>query len=636
MEKEIFNLYNSKKGMSLPSEEMKWLDYYDNDAFEKAVNVPNNMILWDRIESKLKEYYDIPAIEYFNRIISRDDFIESVYDWAKIFKELGVEEDDVVPIYGPFFPDIAAMLFALNIIGASGYCLKLAIDKNSLNEETDGCKVAVVFNDMYGNVKEVFDDARFKKVVVATAYDSMPRPKKEIVKFISNIQKLKNGSLIPNDKNKFIWIDDAKKMLSNNSDNLKAPFKANRNFIITSSSGTTVGGVVKGTPVTNETALSQLSILDNSKVNYFAGDSCLLSFPPTASTATFCQYILPLDRGMSLLMDPRISSEQFYKLIMTKNPSVAIGTGVFWEVFFLKLQKEILSGKKVDLSFMKMPIMGGEGTTVKALEWMNKILRECKNDYGMHNGYGMSEMFSVLCVEKPYIPMTDVEKEKPYISVGFPFPGNRVGIFDKDGKELGYNEKGEIWIQSKSIMPGYYNKPELTKKTIVDEWLRTGDIGEISESGRLYVLGRKSNLIYQSNNLDIYSFDIENVIKENKNIKDAIITQMPLCDGGTAINAHIIIDEDSNISKSELYKQLDSTISSRFSNIIKINGYLVHDTIFDYSPTTIKIDRNKLSNILSGYERVNNDNLIEEVSYNFNDGYYEEKDNNVKKLILRQ
>lgn len=630
-----FKLYNSKKISLLPSEEMKWLNYYDKGAYDLAIDVPKNMTLWDRIESKLKEYYDVPAIEYFNRIISRDDFIESVYEWAKVFKELGVEEDDVVPIYGPFFPDIAAMLFALNVIGASGYCLKLAIDKDSLNQETDGCKVAVVFNDMYGNVKDVFDDARFKKVVIATAYDSMPRPKKEIVKFISNIQKLKNGSLISNDKNKFIWADDAKKMCTNCSENLKVPFKANRNFIITSSSGTTVGGVVKGTPVTNETALSQLAILDNSKVNYCYGDSCLLSFPPTASTATFCQFILPLDRGMSLIMDPRISSEQFYKLIMSEKPSVAIGTGVFWEVFFLKLQKEILSGKKVDLSFMKMPIMGGEGTTVKALEWMNKMLKDCGNNYGMRNGYGMSEMFSVLCVEKPYIPMTDREKEKPYISVGFPFPGNRVGIFDKNGKELGYNEKGEIWIQSKSIMPGYYKKPELTEKTIVDGWLRTGDVGEISESGRLYVLGRKSNLIYQANDLDIYSFDIENVIKENKNIKDAIITQFSLGGGDVAINAHIIIDENSTISKAELYKQLDDAILSRFSGIIKVNGYLVHDKIFDYSPTTIKIDRNKLSNILSGYEKINDDNLVDDVSYSFNDGYFEEKSKSAKKLVLK-
>ena len=70
-----------------------------------------------------------------------------------------------------------------------------------------------------------------------------------------------------------------------------------------------------------------------------------------------------------------------------------------------------------------------------------------------------------------------------------------------DVPELGYTNKdkpfprGEIWCKSKTMTPGYFNLPEMTKKTFIDGYFLTGDIGMIDSEGLLHIIDRKKNVI---------------------------------------------------------------------------------------------------------------------------------------------
>ena len=58
------------------------------------------------------------------------------------------------------------------------------------------------------------------------------------------------------------------------------------------------------------------------------------------------------------------------------------------------------------------------------------------------------------------------------------------------------NPQGEIFLWGPSIMKGYFNNPELTTQTIVEDgWLSTGDIGEVQKNGAIKILGRLDSLI---------------------------------------------------------------------------------------------------------------------------------------------
>lgn len=618
-----------------PSVDKIWLKYYKDGAEKTANAIPANKTVWDIIEEKLIEYYDIPAIEYFGKVFSRQEFIDSCYTWARTFRAMGVEENEVVPIYGPFVPDICAMVFGLNMIGACPYFLKLAISKEALAEETKDAKIAVVYDGMWANVAEEFSKDRFKNVMVASVTADMPSPKKEIVSFINKIQTLKSKSKIPDEK-KYIWLDKAKDIANYYSGNVKVPFKSNRPAFISSSSGTTIDGIVKGTVASNEATISQLIMSDVSDVQYYPGDRCLNSLPPTASTSLNVLFMMALYQGETVLIDPRVSEKDFYNQIINLKPNISLTTGSMWEAFFNTVEKQMKQGKKFDFSFARGWTVGGEGTDVPKFQKWNRIMNECGSK-GIYTGYGSSELFSAVSVEK-----VDVRDNfsKQIMSVGIPYAGITMGIFDEDGKELSYNQRGEIWIKSNSAMIGYYNKPELTAKTKVDGWIKTGDLGEIDDRGFAYVWGRVKDTLKLEDGREIHFFDISNKIKENKMILDAMVLPMPTIEDRNNLVAHIVWNN--NVSDQEKIANIDilnKTLFEYLPNEITISAYAEHDGMLPYSPTTLKKDKNRMVKQTTGYIQLEDGELIDIEFIPSENGKYsinKSKKTKCKKLLLKK
>ena len=97
------------------------------------------------------------------------------------------------------------------------------------------------------------------------------------------------------------------------------------------------------------------------------------------------------------------------------------------------------------------------------------------------NGYGLTEAGTVLTLNdlRPFRADT----------VGKPVPGVELKILNPDRDGI-----GEVIVRGKTIMAGYLNDPDLTAETIVDGWLRTGDLGYLVD-GELVVCGRIKDLI---------------------------------------------------------------------------------------------------------------------------------------------
>lgn len=593
--------YFTKGLTGYPSIDKPWLSYYSEGAEERANNIPLDKTVWDVIEEKLLEYYDIPAIEYFKKQISRPEFRDLCYIWARTFRAMGVEEGEIVPVYGPFVPDICAMVFALNMIGACPYFLKLAIDEKSLEEETREAKIAVVYDGMWKNVAQEFSKPKFKNVIVATVTADMPSPTKEIVSFISGIKAKMNHLEIPDEK-KYIWADKARDIANYYSGNVKVPFKSNRSAFITSSSGTTVGGVVKGIIATNESTISQLYMADASNVLYFLGEKVLNHFPPTASTSLNILFMLPLHRGMTVMLDPRVSDKDFYNQLTTLKPQLAVSTGSAWAVFFNKVENEMKQGKNFDFSFARGWVIGGEGTDVDKFLKYKQIMTLAGAPEAMASAYGLSEVFSAEATEKSN---ARYDFSKKIMSVGIPYAGINVGVFDKEGNELTYNQRGELKIQSKSAMKEYYNKPELTNEVKVDGWIKTGDLVEIDERGFQYVWGRVKDSIKLPGNIEVYLFDIANKIKENDFIDDAIVLSMPTEENDNNLVAHIVWKEETLLgNKKDYIDMMNQQLSNFLPSGIVVSAYSVHDTMLPYSSTTLKKDKNKMSEQTKNYVQV--------------------------------
>lgn len=535
--------------------------------------------------------------------------------WARAFKSLGVKEDEIVAYYGPFMPDICYMTLALNMIGACPYFLKLAISPEALAEETKECKVAIVFDQMWENVKNEFSEDRFETVIIAKVTDAMPFPKKQIVSVLSG---MKNKVIIPKEK-KYISVLKARKLGEKFEGNLKAEFETDRNAFITSSSGTTVGGVVKGVVATNESVLSQLSSSDASDNQFLTGERCLNHFPPTAATSLNLLFLLPLYRGMTIVIDPRVSEKDFYNQITKLHVNVACSTGSAWEAFFNRLEAEKNAGKKYDFSYVSCWVVGGEGTDSKKFKRWQSLMNELGSERGLASGYGASEVFASACSEEVN---ARYDFRKTIMSVGIPFAGITVGVFDKQGNELGYNKRGELRIKSNSLMKGYYNKSRLTEESKVDGWIRTGDVSEIDENGFVYIWGRENDSLTLPDGREIYLFDIANKIKEKWFIDDAIVLNKPTESNPINLVAHIVWDK--SVIDAEKANNLYQIVNAvkQYEPEVEICAFAEHDVMLPYSPTTLKKDKNKMAKQLNGFIRVA-DGTIERIQFCDNgNGFY--------------
>ncbi len=82
------------------------------------------------------------------------------------------------------------------------------------------------------------------------------------------------------------------------------------------------------------------------------------------------------------------------------------------------------------------------------------------------------------------------------IFVGLPVPGAEFKITDfQTGELVPFGGEGEIRVRTPSLLKSYWNKPEATAESLVDGWLRTGDIGCIDTDGFIHFLGRRKEML---------------------------------------------------------------------------------------------------------------------------------------------
>ena len=118
-------------------------------------------------------------------------------------------------------------------------------------------------------------------------------------------------------------------------------------------------------------------------------------------------------------------------------------------------------------------------------------------------GYGLSEC-------SPIVAANLFDKQK-LLSVGPVLNGYAVKIVNDEMMELPVGQIGEIIIKGDCVMQGYYGMPSVTDETIINGWLKTGDLGKVDEEGFIYIVDRKKDLII-SKGINIYPREIEEVI----------------------------------------------------------------------------------------------------------------------------
>lgn len=127
-------------------------------------------------------------------------------------------------------------------------------------------------------------------------------------------------------------------------------------------------------------------------------------------------------------------------------------------------------------------------------------------------------------------------------STGRPVPIMEVRVTDPEGNPLAVGETGEIWFRGPNLIRGYWNRPEATAETIVDGWLRSGDIGRLDDEGFVYVSDRAKDMVLRAGE-NVYSAEVEAAIYEHPAVYEAAVYGLPHERLGEEVAAHIMVKE---------------------------------------------------------------------------------------------
>ncbi|MCX0275231.1 AMP-binding protein [Nocardia zapadnayensis] len=136
----------------------------------------------------------------------------------------------------------------------------------------------------------------------------------------------------------------------------------------------------------------------------------------------------------------------------------------------------------------------------------------------LYNAWGMTEGTPLTGFPPGSSPVPD--------SVGPPIGDSEIRILDADGSEVAVDEVGEITFRSPSNMLGYFNRPEATKETIIDGWVRSGDLGRRDADGNIYISGRIKDMIIRGG-ANIYPAEIEAVLTDHYSVAEAAVIGVP-------------------------------------------------------------------------------------------------------------
>lgn len=143
--------------------------------------------------------------------------------------------------------------------------------------------------------------------------------------------------------------------------------------------------------------------------------------------------------------------------------------------------------------------------------------------------------------------------------VAAPFAGIR--ICDPLGESVANGEVGEILVRADQAMLGYWQNEEATRDAFAGDWLRTGDLGRMTDEGLLYVVDRKKDMIL-TGGLNVYSREVEDVLAEHPEIADVAVIGVPEEIWGESVCAVVVRTPGSSLSAPDVIAYVKDNLAS--------------------------------------------------------------------------
>lgn len=242
--------------------------------------------------------------------------------------------------------------------------------------------------------------------------------------------------------------------------------------------------------------------------------------------------------------------------------------------------------EETDLSSLRNVIYGGaQANPTRMAEAVRRIGSVFSQVYGQTEAGGISVL-------------TTQEHERPELlgTAGRPMPSTELAFCDEHGNPLPAGERGELWVRTGTEMDGYWRRPDLTAETIVDGWVRTGDVAFLDEDGYLHLVDRVKDMIVVVGG-HVYTTELEDTLMAHAGVRQAAVFGASDDDGSEAVFA-AVVPRDDGPTESELGRLVERRRGPMY--VPRTISFVEQIPLTDVGKTDKKALRAQLEPALSG------------------------------------
>lgn len=538
------------------SQAKPWLKYYDQKFIDQTLPA---LSAFEYVCQRSKNHLNDTALEYYGRKFTYADLIVNVKKTAAALRGAGVKKGDIITVVSIMTPEIIALFYAADMIGAT---LNLVDPRYSVEgireyiEEVDS-HLLVCLNVVYERCRQAAKRTNVEKVIVLSPADSLP-PVMAVGYKLTTPDKNKYASNVIRWK-QFIKGGEGQSTAAE-------PYDPDHACVVVHTGGTT--GSPKGVMLTDD-CFNGIALQFQAYPKLFhRGQKLMNVMPPFIAYGFACGIHLPLVLGFTVIIIPNLDPAKLGSLVLKYKPEHMFGVPTHYQ--------QLASDPKLrdkDLSFIINYAAGGDSLSRGAEQTVNDFLAAHGARYPIAKGYGMTEVSSAATVAAGL-------DNKPG-SVGIPMVNTVVAAFEPGtDQELPIGQRGELCISGPCLMKGYYNKPEETAILLRRHpdgrvWAHTGDMGYLDEDGFVYLDSRIKRMIIRHDGFKVFPSMIENVVSRHPAVHQCSVVGCADKDHtqGRLPFVYIVLKANTTAKKKQVIRELERMCAEELPEYVQPVAY---------------------------------------------------------------
>jgi long-chain acyl-CoA synthetase len=273
-----------------------------------------------------------------------------------------------------------------------------------------------------------------------------------------------------------------------------------------------------------------------------------LATAPMYHSAPNAQALFALALDIELTIMPRFDAEQFLMLV---DSQAITHTQTVPTMFVRLLELPEAVRQRYDLGSLECVVHAAAPCPAhvkrRIIEWFGPVIREY---------YGATEIgIVVVCDSEEWLSHEG--------TVGRPFKGSDIHVFNPEGDLLPVGETGEIYIRPPDYWPAftYLGQDDKRREIERDSYISIGDVGHVDEDGFLYLSDRARDIVI-SGGVNIYPIEIEACLLELRGVRDVAVFGIPDETFGEALAAHVQADPPGSLSEDDVRDHVRSRLAA--------------------------------------------------------------------------